>query len=72
MARALDRFSVEATDGGFTLHIEDDAGDVIELAATRDQLELIADELDELLEETEGEEGEGEEKDEDDEEEDET
>ncbi len=52
--RTLARFTASpAGDGGFTLHIEDDGGETLELAATRDQLDVIADALDDLLADTE-------------------
>lgn len=35
------------------LHIEDDSGATLELNATREQLDLIADELDKMLDSTE-------------------
>ncbi len=50
-AKTLSRFTVEAKGETFSLHIEDDAGDVIEFEATAEQIEIIADELDALLEE---------------------
>jgi hypothetical protein len=55
MARAssrktLTRFMVVPADEGYQLHIEDDAGETIEFVATPEQLELIADTLDDILE----------------------
>ena len=47
--KTLTRFSITDTDGGFRLHIEDDAGETIEFEATADQLEVIADALDDTL-----------------------
>jgi hypothetical protein len=49
--KTLSRFTVQRRGDGFSLHIEDDAGDVIEFQATADQLDVIADALDEVLEE---------------------
>ena len=51
--KMLKKFQIEATDKGFNLHIEDQAGAILELTATREQVDLIADDLDELLSETE-------------------
>lgn len=48
--KTLTRFSVVETDRAYELHIEDDAGETIEFEARAEQLELIADTLDELLE----------------------
>lgn len=56
-ARTLHRFTVTARDGGFRLHIEDDQGEVLDLDATRDQIEVITDELDDILADTEAEDG---------------
>ena len=47
--KKLARFTVAEAGDDFKLHIEDDAGQVLELSATRDQVDLIADTLDELL-----------------------
>ena len=58
MAKKLARFTVTPNDEGFRLHIEDDGGEVLELEATRDQIEVVADALDELLQASETEEGE--------------
>jgi hypothetical protein len=57
MARRLHRFSVAPQEGGFRLHIEDDDGQAIEIEASREQIELITDELDDLLAGSEAEEG---------------
>ena len=56
-ARTLHRFTVTAHEEGFRLHIEDDQGEVLEMDATRDQIEVITDELDDLLAETEAADG---------------
>ena len=50
-AKKLAKFNVAAAGEDFRLHIEDDAGHVLELSATRDQVDVIADKLDELLSE---------------------
>ena len=56
-ARTLHRFTVTVHEEGFRLHIEDDQGEVLEMDATRDQIEVITDELDDLLAETEAADG---------------
>jgi hypothetical protein len=54
MARnKLARFLVTQDQDGFLLAIEDEAGETTELVATRDQLDLIADTIDEQLDSTE-------------------
>lgn len=58
MAKKLARFTVTPNEESFQVHIEDDVGDVLELEATRDQIEVVADALDELLQASETEEGE--------------
>jgi hypothetical protein len=50
MAKALSRFTIEPAEDGYTLHIEDENGDTLELTATPEQLDLIAEALDEQLE----------------------
>ena len=47
--KTLSTFTVQAKGGGFSLHIEDDAGEVIEFDATAEQLDIIAETLDALL-----------------------
>ena len=47
--KKLAKFTVTEADEAFNLHIEDEAGHVLELSATRDQVDVIADKLDELL-----------------------
>jgi hypothetical protein len=47
--KKLAKFTVKEAGEAFNLHIEDEAGQVLELSATRDQVDLIADTLDELL-----------------------
>jgi hypothetical protein len=49
-ARAtLKRFDVEGGGDAFILRIEDADGNVIDLQATRDQLDMLADALDDVL-----------------------
>jgi hypothetical protein len=45
----LAHFSVVAEGRGFRLHVEDEEGEMLDLSATYDQIELIADALDDLL-----------------------
>lgn len=49
MAKALARFTISKSGGDYILHFEDDGGDTLELRATYDQLDLIADAIDEEL-----------------------
>lgn len=51
---ALQKFSVVKDGDEYTIHVEG-AGQTLSLSATRDQLDLIADDLDDLLVETEDE-----------------
>ena len=48
--KKLAKFTITEAGEGFNLHIEDEAGHVLELLATRDQLDVIDDALEELLE----------------------
>lgn len=48
-ANKLKTFHVEEAGDGFSLRIEDQSGATLDLAATREQLDLIVDSLDELL-----------------------
>lgn len=51
MAQLLAQFSItKSADESFMLHIEDEAGTTIELEATYDQLDLIAESIEEHLE----------------------
>lgn len=50
MAKALSRFTIEPDGEGYTLHIEDEDGDTLELTATAEQLDLISEAIDEHLE----------------------
>ncbi len=47
--KKLAKFTLSEAGEGFDLHIEDEAGHVLELSSTRDQLDVIADKLDEVL-----------------------
>ena len=47
--RKLARLTLSPAGEGFRLHIEDDGGHVLEITATRDQLDILADALDDLL-----------------------
>ncbi len=47
--RKLARLTLSPAGEGFRVHIEDDGGHVLEITATRDQLDVLADALDDLL-----------------------
>jgi len=47
--KTLSRFTIQRRGPDYSLHIEDDAGEVIEFEATADQLDVIADHLDDIL-----------------------
>ena len=47
MAKALSMFTIEPAEEGFILHIEDEDGDTLDLTATYEQLDLIAETIDE-------------------------
>ena len=47
--KTLSQFRIEGAKDKFQLHIEDDAGETIEFAASRDQLDVILEHLDEVL-----------------------
>ena len=49
--KKLAKFTINEAGEGFSLHIEDEAGHVLELSATREQIDLIVDSLEDLLEE---------------------
>jgi hypothetical protein len=53
MAKALERFTIARATDDYVLTIEDENGDVIELTASYDQLDLITEELDRALDEDE-------------------
>ena len=46
---ALAKFTIVKDGDEYRVHIENDAGDAMELSATQDQLELLADTLDDIL-----------------------
>ena len=48
-AKTLTQFRVEGSGDTFSMHIEDDAGETIEFAVTRDQLDVIVESLDDIL-----------------------
>lgn len=50
MAKALARFTIEPGGDGYTLHIEDEDGDTLELTATAEQLDLISEAIEDQLE----------------------
>ena len=49
MTRSLAQFAVTPAADGFELRIQDDAGDTIEVLASEEQLELIAEEIERAL-----------------------
>lgn len=49
--KKLAKFTITEAGEDFKLHIEDEAGHVLELTATREQLDVIDDALEDLLEE---------------------
>lgn len=49
MAKALSRFTIEPNSEGYSLHIEDEDGDTLELTASVEQLDLIAEAIEEHL-----------------------
>jgi hypothetical protein len=51
-AKKLKRFHVEQSGEGFQMDVEDDSGHILSLTATREQVDLIADKLDEMLSES--------------------
>ncbi len=53
-AKTLTQFRVSGSGDTFSLHIEDDGGETIEFQATRDQLDVIAESLEETLSEDVG------------------
>ena len=48
-SKTLSQFRIEGAGESFRLHIEDDAGETIEFTATRDQLDVIVEHLDDAL-----------------------
>ena len=51
--KTLSTFTVRRAGAGYTLHIEDSAGELIEFEATAEQIDVIAEALEDLLEEDE-------------------
>lgn len=51
--RQLARFSISVRETDFVLHLEDEAGETLEFAASPEQLDAVIDALDELLSENE-------------------
>jgi hypothetical protein len=47
--KALAKFTISEEGDDFRLHIEDDGGETLELTATAEQLDLIAETIDQLL-----------------------
>ena len=47
--KKLARFEVEGSGTDFKLHVEDQDGNKLELMASRDQLDVLADSLDDIL-----------------------
>lgn len=51
MARTLAQFTITADgDGDYTLHLEDDDGETLELTASYEQLALIVEAIEDVLE----------------------
>jgi hypothetical protein len=50
MAKALSQFTIEPSGEGYILAIEDEDGTQLELSATPEQLDLIAEAIEEHLE----------------------
>lgn len=51
--RQLARFAISVRADDFVLHLEDDAGERMDFAASPEQLDAVIDALDELLSENE-------------------
>ncbi len=47
--KTLTKFTVAPKGEQFSVHVEDDAGEVIEFEASRDQLDVIAEHLEDML-----------------------
>lgn len=52
--KSLTKFTVSEAGEGYTLHIESEGGDKLDLSATAEQLDLIAETVDSLLSKDEG------------------
>jgi hypothetical protein len=53
--RQLAKFSISVRETDFVLHLEDDAGQALDFAASPEQLDTVIDAIDELLSEDEDE-----------------
>lgn len=53
MAKVLAMFTIDRGEDGFVIHIEDEDGDTLDLTASYEQLDLIAEAIDEQLSEDE-------------------
>ena len=51
--RQLAKFSISVRETDFVLHLEDEAGEPVDFAASPEQLDAVIDALDELLSENE-------------------
>jgi hypothetical protein len=51
--KRLGKFTITPTGEEFRIHIESDGGDTVEMLATYDQLDILADQIEELLDEEE-------------------
>lgn len=51
--RQLARFAISVREEDFVLHLEDEAGEKLDFAATPEQLDAVIDALDEMLSENE-------------------
>jgi hypothetical protein len=51
--RQLARFAISVRADDFVLHLEDDAGETMDFAASPEQLDAVIDALDEMLSENE-------------------
>lgn len=50
MARILSQFTITPdSDGDYTLHLEDEEGETIELSASYEQLDLIVEAIEDVL-----------------------
>lgn len=49
MAKGLAMFTIDRNEDAFLIHIEDDEGETLDLTATYEQLDLIAEAIDEQL-----------------------
>jgi len=49
MANPLARFTITPNNGGYALRIESNSGEVLEVVATEDQLDVLAEQINRLL-----------------------